>query len=174
MCIRDRLFDLPPIVEHYHEQIPFQILETNIVESPSAYIKVLLIMSGLFGAFAFLTTFAREIQKDLADIKGDRATGCRTLPIVWGNRTATLFVVFVILLNVGLLGVLWFRYFNAPTTGLLTYIVVAVIFPLVISGILTLRATDRKSYLFASQLMKVAMVAGICIPVIFDLWSVLY
>lgn len=37
-----------------------------------------------FSAFAFLTTLIREILKDMEDTKGDKAFGCRTLPIVYG------------------------------------------------------------------------------------------
>jgi 4-hydroxybenzoate polyprenyltransferase len=40
----------------------------------------------LFGLsfFAFLLTLIREIVKDLEDIKGDEADGCKTMPILYG------------------------------------------------------------------------------------------
>ena len=37
-----------------------------------------------YAAFAFVSTLAREIIKDLEDMKGDAAHDCRTLPIVLG------------------------------------------------------------------------------------------
>ncbi len=38
--------------------------------------------------FAFLATLTREIVKDAEDVKGDRAAGLRTLPIVWSLEAA--------------------------------------------------------------------------------------
>jgi 4-hydroxybenzoate polyprenyltransferase len=37
-----------------------------------------------FASMAFLTTFIREIVKDIEDMKGDQLHGCKTLPIVLG------------------------------------------------------------------------------------------
>ena len=43
---------------------------------------------GLGAAFAFGSTLAREIAKDLEDVAGDAAEGARTLPLVLGPRGA--------------------------------------------------------------------------------------
>lgn len=43
---------------------------------------------GVGGAFAFLMTLAREIVKDVEDVRGDRAAGRRTMPVAWGVRPA--------------------------------------------------------------------------------------
>ncbi len=57
----------------------------------------------VYAGFAFLVSLVREIVKDMEDIAGDAATGCRTLPVVYGTRTALglsrilLGVVFVLL-----------------------------------------------------------------------------
>lgn len=51
--------------------------------------------------FAFLTTLAREIVKDIDDMVGDAVVGARTLPLVYGIRAAvrcTVGVVFLTLL----------------------------------------------------------------------------
>jgi geranylgeranylglycerol-phosphate geranylgeranyltransferase len=42
----------------------------------------------IIGAFAFLFHLGREIIKDTADMKGDRAFGAETLPVRYGVRTA--------------------------------------------------------------------------------------
>src|SRR5690606_24063677 len=49
----------------------------------------------LGAAFAFLTTLAREIAKDLEDAAGDAAGGARTLPIRWGPRPAAALALVV-------------------------------------------------------------------------------
>lgn len=42
--------------------------------------------------FAFLTTLIREVLKDLEDISGDRQTGARTFPVMFGEKKGKLFV----------------------------------------------------------------------------------
>jgi len=49
-------------------------------------------------ALASLTTFAREVVKDVEDVAGDREEGLRTLPIAYGERPS-------LLLATGVLGV---------------------------------------------------------------------
>jgi 4-hydroxybenzoate polyprenyltransferase len=48
--------------------------------------------------FAFIISLAREIIKDMEDEKGDAATGCKTLPVVAGNKIAKIFVFSLVLL----------------------------------------------------------------------------
>jgi geranylgeranylglycerol-phosphate geranylgeranyltransferase len=56
-----------------------------------------IMVSVYLGFFAFLMTMAREIVKDMEDVKGDRAEGASTLPIVYGNtissKLAALFMI---------------------------------------------------------------------------------
>jgi geranylgeranylglycerol-phosphate geranylgeranyltransferase len=44
----------------------------------------------VFWAMVFLTVLGREIAKDIADVEGDAVKGARTIPIVYGRRTASL------------------------------------------------------------------------------------
>jgi len=46
----------------------------------------------VLGALAWLYVFGAATTKDFADVEGDRATGCTTLPILLGARRAALFV----------------------------------------------------------------------------------
>lgn len=46
----------------------------------------------LLGSAAWLYIFGASATKDFADIEGDRATGCLTLPILWGPGRAARFV----------------------------------------------------------------------------------
>ncbi|MDX1419692.1 MAG: UbiA family prenyltransferase [Rubricoccaceae bacterium] len=50
----------------------------------------------LGAAFAFLTTLAREVVKDIEDAAGDAAEGARTLPLRWGRRPAAAFALVLI------------------------------------------------------------------------------
>ena len=46
----------------------------------------------ILGGAAWLYIFGAATTKDFADVEGDRATGCVTLPILWGPRPAARFV----------------------------------------------------------------------------------
>ena len=59
---------------------------------------IYLYLSG-FALFAFLTTWAREIIKDIEDQEGDREMECHTLPVMYGNLASKI-VVTVILVSV--------------------------------------------------------------------------
>ncbi|MBU7023639.1 MAG: UbiA family prenyltransferase [Theionarchaea archaeon] len=52
----------------------------------------------LFAAAAFLLGTGREILKDMMDIKGDNATGCKTLPLLIGpeNSARIVFSLFLV------------------------------------------------------------------------------
>lgn len=56
-----------------------------------------------YASFAFFFNMLREIFKDMEDVKGDLAFGCRTLPIALGFRKTKIFVfvlssVFILIL----------------------------------------------------------------------------
>ena len=46
----------------------------------------------VLGSLAFLYIFGAATTKDFGDVEGDRATGCVTLPILWGPERAARFV----------------------------------------------------------------------------------
>jgi 4-hydroxybenzoate polyprenyltransferase len=112
-----------------------------------------------FSAFAFMSSLVRELQKDMADVKGDVAHGCRTIPIVLGMRWARILsLVYICALIIALL---------LLRMGLLTdrlsflYIGVAIIGPLLLSAGFTYNSVERSEHMRAAALMKVAMVMGV-------------
>lgn len=48
------------------------------------------------GFFAFLSNLAREIVKDIEDVKGDIELRAKTVPIVWGEQKSSLLVAAVL------------------------------------------------------------------------------
>ena len=50
----------------------------------------------IYAVFSFFISLIREIVKDMEDIRGDEAHGCRTLPIVWGIRRTKYFLYGII------------------------------------------------------------------------------
>jgi len=113
-----------------------------------------------FAAFAFLSSLVRELQKDMADVKGDAAIGCRTAPIAWGMRWAkALTLAYIALLILALLAV---HMLVPALRGNLPYwyIQLGIIAPLLLSAAFTYNAATREEHNRAGALMKVAMVMG--------------
>jgi geranylgeranylglycerol-phosphate geranylgeranyltransferase len=109
--------------------------------------------------FAYLLHLSREIVKDMADIEGDYASGCKTLPIRYGMRVS-IFTVFCILgILLGILLMPW-RY---EWYGLSYVVIVGVgVVPPVGYTMATLLSELTKSKLNnASATLKFAMVAGL-------------
>lgn len=112
-----------------------------------------------FAFFAFLTTLVRELQKDMADIKGDAADGCRTVPIVMGIGWAKGITLFY--LAVAILALLVVRSRFLTDQFSYWYIGVGLVIPLLLSAGFTYSAHDRKAFNLAGNILKLAMAVAI-------------
>ncbi len=115
-----------------------------------------------FALFAFITNFVREIIKDAEDIKGDKAVGCRTLPIALG---ISLTKIFVLLIELASILILWLIYFFIPQIMDIPYVtiyfIVGLSLPHFILIVLWMKATTSKQFYHVSTLGKVIMLSGI-------------
>jgi len=112
-----------------------------------------------FAGFAFLSTLLRELQKDMADVKGDEAHGCRTIPIVWGMKWAkTLALLHTGVIIVLLLGL---RKFILNDELSFWYIGIAIVAPLLVSAGFTWSAVSRQEFIRAGTILKLAMVSAV-------------
>jgi 4-hydroxybenzoate polyprenyltransferase len=129
----------------------FQVGTTNIMYNIFA----------AYAAFAFLSTFYREIVKDIEDIDGDKMYGGRTLPIVFGVQTAkitALLVGFVLITFISFV-IRWENEF-----GSLVRVVYASIFitlPTIYSLYKLFIAKEKSSFRHVSQVIKMVMLAGL-------------
>ncbi|MBI3518448.1 MAG: geranylgeranylglycerol-phosphate geranylgeranyltransferase [Bacteroidetes bacterium] len=125
------------------------------------FLKTLAIIVCGYSAFAFLTSFAREVIKDMEDYQGDIQTGCKTMPIVWGMITSKVVTFFVILITIGLLLLAGFKFYKEHQYIAVYYIAGLVILPLCILILMTIRAKTSKDFKMASLLLKFTMLFGI-------------
>jgi 4-hydroxybenzoate polyprenyltransferase len=127
-------------------------------------------VSFIFALFAFITSLAREIIKDMEDYHGDKATGGRTMPIVWGMRSSKLVAVFSLLIAALLL---FFAVYNTVRSERVIfsvntlYILLALILPLLFLAFFVLRARAKVHFKRASLLLKFIMLMGLCYSFIF-------
>lgn len=117
-----------------------------------------------FTAFAFLATLSREIVKDIADMEGDRAFGCRTMPIVLGIQRTKIVVLVVNLLV--FLSILVIQQFFLPDLYSLLYVLLVLLPITVIELYLLMKAQETKEFNRARTMGKLFVVAGISYAIV--------
>ena len=141
-------FEIPVIYSHYSP------LTDNM---PS--LLVLVYWVGGFSIFAFFTTLAREIIKDMEDFQGDSAYGSNSLPVVAGIGISRAVVVSLQLITLVLLIMVWARYLSDYYT--LVYMIIVIIVPLLVSTYFVLTGSGPAGFNKSSIFMKIVMLAGI-------------
>ncbi|MFM1875442.1 MAG: hypothetical protein RL266_1179 [Bacteroidota bacterium] len=120
-----------------------------------------------FAFFSFLTTFIREIIKDMEDLKGDALLRCRTMPIVLGLKPTKLIVILLIAILMGVVGKLQLAWWQANDMVIFLYFLLAVQIPAILLIIQVLRSSAPSDFSKASKLSKLIIVAGILSLVVF-------
>lgn len=151
------LYELPLLSQHYSDVLYDKFTPAGI--DPGLYLKIIFYWVLGFAAFAFLLNLIREIQKDLADVSGDKENGRETLPIVYGFTFTYWIITALILITTILLAWAYLNFIDHSFS--LAYFVVFFGLPLLGSVYFTWNAKDRKHYLWAGNLVKLVMLAGI-------------
>jgi 4-hydroxybenzoate polyprenyltransferase len=116
----------------------------------------------VYAFFAFVLTWMREAVKDMEDFKGDEAEGCVTMPIVWGlQRTVQFIMTFAVFATLPLLLAANKLLLN-NNYFLGIYVWIAIIIPISLFMYLLPKKTTAAHYAFASRLLKLIMVTGVC------------
>ncbi|MBS1668463.1 MAG: geranylgeranylglycerol-phosphate geranylgeranyltransferase [Bacteroidetes bacterium] len=115
----------------------------------------------LYGGFAFIISLVREIIKDIEDVEGDAAYGCRTMPIVWGIQAAkivaaTWLVVLMVSILILLFYVLQYKWWWVDV-----YSFFLIVLPLVSVLKDLYKASSTSDYHRLSTRVKLIMLAGI-------------
>ncbi len=125
---------------------------------------------GLFSLFAFLTTWIREVEKDLQDQNGDREMECHTMPIRIGETRTKVFVSLLIALTAALLCYVNFGLTPYPhgwgtvTTHYLTF---GLLVPLACNLYMLWTAKISSDYRNAQMLTKFIMLVGVMYSLVF-------
>jgi 4-hydroxybenzoate polyprenyltransferase len=111
--------------------------------------------------FAFIISMAREIIKDLQDIKGDNAEHCRTLPIVAGITISKIIACcFVIALLISLI-IIQVMSHQWEAIISFVYVLVFIQIPLILLFVSIVIASNEADYSRCSALAKTIMVTGV-------------
>ena len=153
---------LMPMVYDYYLIGEIEPIVTFIIGD---FLKTLVIIILGYSAFAFLTSFAREVIKDMEDYKGDIQTGGKTMPIVWGMITSKVVTFFLIVITIGLLLLASFKFYK-DQQYIAMYYILGVVTLLVLLIVQTIRAKTSKDFKMASLLLKFVMLFGIAFTII--------
>lgn len=111
----------------------------------------------IYALFSFFIALVREIIKDMEDVKGDEAHGCRTLPIVWGIRRTKVFLYILIAGFITLLYLMAHSLENATLGWLFTFLLLPIswlVYRLAYSD-------TRREFSRLSSLCKLIMLLGL-------------
>lgn len=125
----------------------------------------------LYTYFAFMVTWMREIVKDVQDMEGDKMGGCRTLPILKGEKGANNWLLGIFFLVIAPLLAVSVELFHGKWIILSVYIGVGLVLPLC-SIIFTLKQQpSNESYARLSSRLKMIMLLGMVPLVIYYIMS---
>jgi len=146
------LLDIPPI---------YRVYETFLLEKDANLNFAVFWILGV-AAFAFLITLSHQIIKDAKDFEGDAAYGCRSLPIVLGDRYAKCTIIGINASIVVILA-LMYHFFLRQLAGTFTffYMLLLLVVPITFISWEVLKATTSNDYRRAGNQMKWVMLAGI-------------
>jgi len=151
--------------------IIFDLIPVGIIKDNGSLMISKIII--IYALFAFITTFIREIIKDIEDIRGDIEMNSNTIPIKLGVKKTKYIAIFIIFLIISFIG--YFQYFQYSILrsvfeyeitiwGVNNYAVLYISliqFLLIVIGIKTYYAKKKSDFYFISMLIKIIMTIGI-------------
>lgn len=114
-----------------------------------------------YTAFAFVMNILREIVKDIEDMDGDRAFGCRTLPLVFGANTARTAAVSVAMLIFVMTVVALVLMAKTGWFVLFGYFVLLIQLPLLWLTFRLVKARQKQHFHYVSGMIKLVMLTGV-------------
>ena len=140
-----------------------------ILKDPTTPIEVLVdyIFILIYALFAFLTTLARELIKDMEDIEGDRAIQSKTLAVTAGIRfTKSLSLILLVIISLLLLVLLKDREEMHFSTITAISMILFLFFPICIAGWKLTKAHTKKQFHLISNILKLVIAGSICVIMI--------
>ena len=111
----------------------------------------------IYAVFSFFISLIREIVKDMEDIKGDEAHGCRTIPIIWGIRRTKTFVYAIVVLFVMTL----FMMAKVLNNNTLIILFILLLLPICWLVVKLSQSDTRRDFRAISNLCKIIMLLGL-------------
>ncbi len=117
--------------------------------------------STAYALFALATNLGREIIKDIEDVEGDAACGCRTLPVEMGVSYSKSVAVMVQVVIVAMTWAAFAVVERLQTPVMTAYLALTITLPTLAICVVVMRGRERKDFHRASQICKIVMAAGV-------------
>ncbi|MBK9798683.1 MAG: geranylgeranylglycerol-phosphate geranylgeranyltransferase [Bacteroidetes bacterium] len=151
------LYEIPLLIKKYRELL---------IESSSNFNFIFYFVAAYSG-FSFLTTFIREVIKDLEDYTGDKEFGRNTIPVALGTTVSKGIVATLMIVCMVLITLLQMKQWASGDKISFYYFLIALQLPFAFLLYKISNAKDAKEYAFASRLSKLIMFLGICYTLVF-------
>jgi len=113
------------------------------------------ILIWLYAIFPFLIIVPRELSLDISDIEGDKASGCKTLPIVIGARKSKILVAMLLSAVILVSFFVMYKYFYlTPTLCLVNLLLLFYLYKL-------RRTETRIAYIRIGRFLWFVMILGL-------------
>lgn len=148
------------------------LYETTIYNKGYSFLmesgRIIMIISIGYSLFAFLASLIREMVKDMEDVHGDEAFNYNTVPLILGLEYAKVITTAVILIMMGLLGFVQYKYWIGGDNFPATYLMLLVQLPMLSVIYFLIRADEKEDFAKTGYIIKAVMLAGILsIPVFY-------
>ncbi|MGJ8739222.1 geranylgeranylglycerol-phosphate geranylgeranyltransferase, partial [Zobellia laminariae] len=119
--------------------------------------------------FLFLLILAREMIKDLENLKGDLVQNYKTIPILYGGRVSKILISILIVLTLipSLLLILRFD------VGYMNYYFMACVVLLILFLVLLFKSKSKKEYVWLHNILKLIIIVGVFSILLIDVGLVL-
>lgn len=158
------IYEIPLLIREYGADVARYFKITRPGEDPAVYFKYMFYFIFAYAGFAFALNLIREIQKDMADVKGDKRIGAQTIPLVYGIKNAKRITAALIVAVIA--GLVLIQQLVVNDIWSLIYMLAAVVVPLCFSLYFNHFAVRRPEFIRAGNALKVAMLGGLLYSVL--------
>ena len=111
----------------------------------------------VFGFYLFLILAMRELVKDLENLKGDLTLDYKTVPVVYGEKTAKIMIALLVMINILVTGYLVSTY----DLGEMDYFFYGSMSLLSLVVVLIYKAQYQRQYVWVHNLLKLLILLGV-------------
>lgn len=158
------IYEIPLLIKTYGAEVVQFYAQHMPLDDPSDYFRYMLYFIMGYSVFAFILNLIREIQKDMADIKGDIKIKARTIPIVYGLKKTKYITASLIVFT--MISLIYLQQKVVSDRYSLIYLIIAILFPLAISLWYNHRAVRRPEFVRAGNYLKLAMLGGVLYSIV--------
>jgi 4-hydroxybenzoate polyprenyltransferase len=149
--------------------ISLNVLSSYVPGAGSILLRKAAVLVTGYAVFAFLSNLIREIVKDIEDMDGDRAAGCKTLPVVVGEIQAKFIALSLVVFTVITLALVQRYLYIFDYQALFYYTLIAVQLPFVVMFLMLWRANTKDDYSRVSLICKLLIVTGVISMIVFGM-----